>query len=178
MYPDFKEVAPGISSPASALTTSTNFANGQEIRGHGNPRSRKSEKAFLSQPRPPGQVGRKKKPSVIKAVDGVSFSIEAGEILGIAGESGCGKSTTCSLITKLLGPTGGDPLQGPGHRPAGKGENREYRRQVQIIFQDPYESLNPRFTAFDHGGRTTAGVEMGTGEDRRRMVRTPWSWWA
>lgn len=101
----------------------------------------------------PGLLGRvvgKRKASVIKAVDGVSFSIEAGEILGIAGESGCGKSTTCSLITKLIEPTFGViRYKGRDLTRVGKKELKEYRRQVQIIFQDPYESLNPRFTTFE-----------------------------
>ncbi len=100
----------------------------------------------------PGFLSRmvsKKKPSVIKAVDGVSFSIEAGEILGIAGESGCGKSTTCSLITKLTEPTSGViRYKGQDISQLGKRDLKAYRQQVQIVFQDPYESLNPRFTTF------------------------------
>lgn len=87
---------------------------------------------------------------VIKAVHDVSFTIGEGEILGLAGESGCGKSTTCLLVTKLLQPTGGEilfkgqpvaELKGPALR--------DFRRRVQMIFQDPYESLNPRFTVLD-----------------------------
>ena len=101
----------------------------------------------------PGLVARmvsKKHISVIKAVDGVTFSVRAGEILGIAGESGCGKSTTCSLITKLLDPSGGTiRYKGRDISSLQKREISDYRREVQIIFQDPYESLNPRHTAFD-----------------------------
>jgi oligopeptide/dipeptide ABC transporter ATP-binding protein len=110
----------------------------------------KLRKHFYLNPGFLSRVVSKKKPSVIKAVDGVSFCIEAGEILGIAGESGCGKSTTCSLITKLLEPTAGAiRYKGQDISQLGKKDLKAYRQQVQIIFQDPYESLNPRFTTFD-----------------------------
>ncbi len=87
---------------------------------------------------------------VIKAVEDVSFSIGEGEILGLAGESGCGKSTICLLITRLLEPTAGEIFfkDTPVSTLAGD-EMKAFRRSVQIIFQDPYESLNPRFTVFD-----------------------------
>jgi oligopeptide/dipeptide ABC transporter ATP-binding protein len=96
------------------------------------------------------RIANRKQPSVIKAVDGVTFNVRAGEILGIAGESGCGKSTTCTLITKLLEPTDG-VIKYKDRDISGlsKKELKDYRRQVQIIFQDPYESLNPRFNTFD-----------------------------
>lgn len=87
---------------------------------------------------------------VIKAVEDVSFSIGEGEILGLAGESGCGKSTTCLLITRLLEPTSGEILfKGVPISSLSGGDLTTFRRKVQIIFQDPYESLNPRFTVFD-----------------------------
>ncbi|NNF78513.1 MAG: ABC transporter ATP-binding protein [Rhizobiales bacterium] len=87
---------------------------------------------------------------VIKAVEDVSFSIKKGEILGLAGESGCGKSTTCLLVTKLLEPTSGEIIFDGAPITGLTGDGlRDYRRQVQMIFQDPYESLNPRFTVFD-----------------------------
>ena len=91
-----------------------------------------------------------KKPGIIKAVDGVSFALEKGEILGVAGESGCGKSTTCLAVAKLREPTEGTILY-KGRSIAGmdKEEVKAYRKQVQLIFQDPYESLNPRFKVFD-----------------------------
>ncbi|MEZ5651095.1 MAG: ABC transporter ATP-binding protein [Burkholderiaceae bacterium] len=86
----------------------------------------------------------------IKAVENVSFTIDRGEVLGLAGESGCGKSTTCLLLARLLEPTSGEILfEGqPIGALTGKAL-REFRRKVQIVFQDPYESLNPRFTVFD-----------------------------
>jgi oligopeptide/dipeptide ABC transporter ATP-binding protein len=101
----------------------------------------------------PGFLGRLlsgKTVSTIKAVDGVSFTMEKGEILGIAGESGCGKSTTCLLIAKLHDPTAGTiRFKGQDIGDLDVEGLKDYRRQVQLIFQDPYESLNPRFTAFD-----------------------------
>ena len=87
----------------------------------------------------------------IHAVDGLSFSVEGGEIFGLVGESGCGKTTTGKLIVKLLPPTGGRILLG-GQDVAEIASGRAlraFRRRVQMIFQDPYESLNPRFTVFD-----------------------------
>ncbi|MCL2503643.1 MAG: dipeptide ABC transporter ATP-binding protein [Coriobacteriia bacterium] len=92
-----------------------------------------------------GMFGRAS--GVVRAVDGVSFEIGHGKTLGLVGESGCGKSTTGRMLMRLLAPTSGSVVF-DGHRlEALKGRAlKELRKDVQIIFQDPYASLNPRFT--------------------------------
>ncbi|ACJ17258.1 ABC-type dipeptide/oligopeptide transport system, ATPase component [Thermococcus onnurineus NA1] len=87
----------------------------------------------------------------VRAVDGISFEIEKQEVFALVGESGCGKSTTGKLIVKLLEPTEGKIyLEGKDvTNIKTKEEILDYRRRVQIIFQDPFSSMNPRFRIFD-----------------------------
>ena len=92
----------------------------------------------------------RRKVGAIRAVDGVDFSIRKGETLGLVGESGCGKSTTARCVAQLHKPTGGEVVfQGMDLCRASKRQVLRARMDLQVIFQDPYASLNPRMTAGD-----------------------------
>jgi oligopeptide transport system ATP-binding protein len=108
----------------------------------------------------------------VKAVDGVSFSIPEGKTLGLVGESGSGKSTTGYCILQLLKPTGGSILfQGKELTELKKEELRRMRQDMQIVFQDPYSSLDPRMTV---GGIVAEPLEVhgiGTRKGRTETVR-------
>ncbi|MBC7436672.1 MAG: ABC transporter ATP-binding protein [Bdellovibrionales bacterium] len=91
-----------------------------------------------------------RKPRFVRAVDGVSFTVAKGETLGIVGESGCGKSTTAKLIARLISPDSGELVfDGDGVGQYGGMALKEFRRNMQMVFQDSFASLNPRLTALE-----------------------------
>jgi len=107
----------------------------------------------------------------VYAVDGVSFSIGRGETLGLVGESGCGKSTVGRTILKLLEPTSGSiKVSGEDITGLGAGEMLPYRRRLQMIYQDPYASLNPRMTAGEIVGEPLVVHQIGTPVERKERV--------
>ncbi len=112
----------------------------------------------------------------IQAVDGVSFSVARGETLSLVGESGCGKTTTAKSVMRLVEPTSGSvELEGEELLTLSANEMRLRRRQLQIIFQDPYASLNPRLTAGDIVAEPMRNFSTsGTGTTAERRERVQW----
>jgi len=122
------------------------------------------QKSFLEQ-----LFGRKM--SYVKAVDDITFSVKRGEIFTLAGESGCGKTTTGRLIIRLLEPTAGAIYFNGVDTTKLKGEKlRLLRRKMQIIFQDPYASLSPRMKIVDAVGHPLEIHGLTTGKEKKKMV--------
>jgi oligopeptide/dipeptide ABC transporter ATP-binding protein len=113
-----------------------------------------------------------KQVGAVRAVDGISFDVFEGETLGLVGESGCGKSTTARLITRLLEPTHGEIVyKGNDIAHSSRSDLKPLRRDMQMIFQDPYSSLNPRKTVGSVIGEpfTIHGMKKGEGERKRAV---------
>src|SRR5437016_5974403 len=103
----------------------------------------------------------RRRAGTVHAVDGVSFSLGSGETLGLVGESGCGKSTVARSVLRLIEPTAGHiRLNGRDITHLGKSELRTHRRSMQIVFQDPFASLNPRMTAGDIVGEPLSAHDL------------------
>src|SRR5882724_13053084 len=108
---------------------------------------------------------------LVRAVEDVSFEIARGETLALVGESGCGKSTTGRLVLRLMNPTAGS-IRFKGEEIAGldKDAMRRMRRHLQIIFQDPYASLNPRMTVGDILSEPLRLHGLASGAELRRRI--------
>lgn len=118
-----------------------------------------------------GDMLRGRPPAAVRAVDGVTFRVQRGETLALVGESGCGKTTTGRCVLFLQQPTSGEVLfSGKAIDPRDAATLRERRKQLQIVFQDPNSSLNPRMTIGQTLGEVLVFHDMVTSRDRNRAV--------
>lgn len=113
-----------------------------------------------------------KQVGAVQAVDGISFDVRKGDTLGLVGESGCGKTTAGRCILRLIEPTSGEVIYDGKDIPSlSKDELREIRKDMQIIFQDPYGSLNPRMTVGDIIGEPLHIHNLAKGAEKEKRVR-------
>lgn len=119
-----------------------------------------------------GGIFGKKTLQYVKAVDGISFEVKRGETFGIVGESGCGKSTAGRAIMRMLEPTAGDIyFEGQNITHLDKKNMRKMRRDIQIVFQDPFASLNPRMRVFDIIEEPLINFGVNDRQERQNRVR-------
>jgi len=112
-----------------------------------------------------------KETSRVRAVDGVSFVIQEGECFGLVGETGCGKTTVGKLLLRLIEPTAGDVIfRGQSILELNKYEMRRLRKEMQIVFQDPYSSLNPRMSVWQIISEPINTHHLATGIEQERRV--------
>ena len=122
-----------------------------------------------------GLLGRSS--GLVRAVDGVSFTIEAGTTFGLVGESGCGKTTTSKLILGLERPTAGAiRFQGENVLALDRAQLRRYRRAVQAVFQDPYASLDPRMRVGTIVAEPPSSTSGSTGRRGGGACSNCWTW--